>query len=1070
MTRFRDFWRGEPSVLSELASRLTGSSDLYEHSGRRPMASINFVTAHDGFTMRDLVSYNEKHNEANGEGGNDGESHNRSWNCGTEGPTDDPKIQQLRLRQVRNFITTLLISQGVPMISHGDELGRTQKGNNNTYCQDNELAWVNWDLSENQEDLLEFTKKMIEFRADHPVLRRRRFFSGGSEHGGESHLGEIEWLVPSGDRMQDEDWNTWFAKSVMIYLNGAAIPEPNYRGQKIEDDDLLLLISADASEIDFTLPGANYGMTWHEAINTADPGADPHVFEAGETVTVEGRSIIILVRTQEEREEEISARTAASAEEIAETESDSANGTENKAKSAADSEQADTDKDDDDTVTAEDRGAGSGAEPLADGNPRGCTGNQYPARQGKSYDGGQVMSEKPSQTYAPSHTHTPGEGRRAPVSTYRLQLGPDLTFSQARELLPYLSDLGITDVYCSPILQAAPGSTHGYDVTDHSTISQPMGGEAAFRKFTDKAHELGMGIIVDVVPNHMAVPTPLYLNKALWSVLKYGPNSEYHDWFDIELEEDGEGLLMPMLGSRIGAVLANGELNLETMVVPGLEDEGEQHVLTYYDYVFPVRDQTESLPLAELVDRQFYRLAYWKVANEELNYRRFFDVDTLAAVRVEDKSVFDATHELLLQLFDEGHIDGFRIDHPDGLADPRGYFRQLSEATGGAWVAAEKILDGDEELPDDWPIAGTTGYDTAWRIQALQTDPAGLVTLGSVLTDIAGDSPGDLPDIIMEGKEEIIRDSLFTEVDRLAHILSELCQEDVRLRDHTFRALRDSVVALLLEMDRYRAYVVPGERPSQVAEKALRDAAERAKKRLAEDRHETLEIVVELLLGAEIGSAGRTHEAQRAELIIRFQQTCGPVMAKGMEDTAWYRWTLLTSSCEVGSYAVMPTYSADQFHAWVQKILPSWPMTMTAGTTHDTKRGEDVRARISVLSQYSTEWSHLLEDLRGHAKKQRPANLDGRTQNLLWQTIFGTWTADGPIEHERLVQYLEKASREQKTWTTWTEPDEDAEKALFLYARYLITVPVHHGEAHRVRGTHCPRSPVRFCLPPRRSS
>lgn len=651
------------------------------------------------------------------------------------------------------------------------------------------------------------------------------------------------------------------------------------------------------------------------------------------------------------------------------------------------------------------------------------------------------MSEKPSQTYAPSHTHTPGEGRRAPVSTYRLQLGPDLTFSQARELLPYLSDLGITDVYCSPILQAAPGSTHGYDVTDHSTISQPMGGEAAFRKFTDKAHKLGMGIIVDVVPNHMAVPTPLYLNKALWSVLKYGPNSEYHDWFDIELEEDGEGLLMPMLGSRIGAVLANGELNLETMVVPGLEDEGEQHVLTYYDHVFPVRDQTESLPLAELVDRQFYRLAYWKVANEELNYRRFFDVDTLAAVRVEDKSVFDATHELLLQLFDEGHIDGFRIDHPDGLADPRGYFRQLSEATGGAWVAAEKILDGDEELPDDWPIAGTTGYDTAWRIQALQTDPAGLVNLGSVLTDITGDSPGDLPDIIMEGKEEIIRDSLFTEVDRLAHILSELCQEDVRLRDHTFRALRDSVVALLLEMDRYRAYVVPGERPSQVAEKALRDAAERAKKRLAEDRHETLEIVVELLLGAEIGSAGRTHEAQRAELIIRFQQTCGPVMAKGMEDTAWYRWTLLTSSCEVGSYAVMPTYSADQFHAWVQKILPSWPMTMTAGTTHDTKRGEDVRARISVLSQYSTEWSHLLEDLRGHAKKQRPANLDGRTENLLWQTIFGTWTADGPIEHERLVQYLEKASREQKTWTTWTEPDQDAEKALFLYARYLITDP-----------------------------
>ncbi|WP_054953608.1 malto-oligosyltrehalose synthase [Flaviflexus massiliensis] len=645
-------------------------------------------------------------------------------------------------------------------------------------------------------------------------------------------------------------------------------------------------------------------------------------------------------------------------------------------------------------------------------------------------------------TDRPSHSHVPPEGRRLPVSTYRFQLGPDFTFAQAQKTLPYLAELGITDIYCSPILQAAPGSTHGYDVTDHSTISEPMGGETAFRELADSAHKLGLGVIVDVVPNHMAVPTPLYLNKALWSVLKYGPESDYHDWFDIEIEDDGEGLLMAVLGSRIGNVLANGELTLDTMIVPGLEDLGEQHVIRYYDHVFPVREQTEALPLADLLERQYYRLAYWKVANEELNYRRFFDVDTLAAVRVEDEQVFHDTHALLLSLFNDGYIDGFRIDHPDGLADPRGYFRQLSEATGGAWIAAEKILDGDEELPSDWPIAGTTGYDSAWRIQGLQTDPAGLVDLGSILTELTGDTPGNLPQIIRDGKAEIIRDTLFTEVDRLADILSQLCRADVRLRDHTFRAFREVIVALLLEMDRYRAYVVPGERPSPVAERALRDAADRARKVLDEDRQETLDIVVELLLGEEIGSAGRTHEAQRAELIVRFQQTCGPVMAKGIEDTAFYRWTLLTSSCEVGSYAVTPTYSADQFHAWVHRTMQSWPATMTAGTTHDTKRGEDVRAQIGVLSQYSTEWRELVNDLRERSKKQRPSSLNGRTENLLWQTIFGTWTEKGPIEHDRLVQYLEKASREQKLWTTWTDVNEDAENALFMFARFLLTDPV----------------------------
>ncbi|WP_127127845.1 glycogen debranching protein GlgX [Georgenia sp. SYP-B2076] len=296
----RDFWRGEPSTLGEFASRITGSSDLYEHTGRRPVASINFVTAHDGFTLRDLVSYNEKHNEANGEGGADGESHNRSWNCGVEGPTDDPKITRLRLRQKRNFLTTLLMSQGVPMIAHGDELGRTQEGNNNVYCQDNELSWVDWDLDEERTALLEYTRKIVQLRKDHPVLRRRRFFAGSAEHGGESEIGDIEWFTPAGEHMADEDWGVSYARSVMVFLNGQAIPEPDARGERIIDDSVLGLLNADGKAIEFTLPDASFGSSWVTVLDTATPKPVAKKRAPGSTIRVEGRSTIILMQPAEE--------------------------------------------------------------------------------------------------------------------------------------------------------------------------------------------------------------------------------------------------------------------------------------------------------------------------------------------------------------------------------------------------------------------------------------------------------------------------------------------------------------------------------------------------------------------------------------------------------------------------------------------------------------------------------------------------------------------------------------------------------------------------------------------------
>ncbi|MEV7971967.1 glycogen debranching protein GlgX [Cellulomonas sp. NPDC089187] len=292
----RDFWRGEPATLAEFASRLSGSSDLYEHTGRRPIASVNFITAHDGFTLRDLVSYNEKHNEANGEDNNDGESFNRSWNCGVEGPTDDADIVELRLRQSRNFLATLLLSQGVPMMAHGDELGRTQQGNNNVYCQDNELSWVDWDLDATREQLLEYTRTVVALRREHPVFRRRRFFAGAPERGGESDLRDIAWLDPSGTHMSDAQWQEEYARSVAVFLNGDAIAEPDLRGEDIVDDSFLVLLNGAPEPVTFTLPDTEYGEQWTVVLDTDSQFAADETMQARAELRLAPRSLVVLTR------------------------------------------------------------------------------------------------------------------------------------------------------------------------------------------------------------------------------------------------------------------------------------------------------------------------------------------------------------------------------------------------------------------------------------------------------------------------------------------------------------------------------------------------------------------------------------------------------------------------------------------------------------------------------------------------------------------------------------------------------------------------------------------------------
>ncbi|WP_035857403.1 glycogen debranching protein GlgX [Cryptosporangium arvum] len=292
----RDFWRGEPGTLGEFASRISGSADLYQHDGRRPVASINFVTCHDGFTLNDLVSYNEKHNEANGENNNDGESHNRSWNCGVEGPTDDPEVLELRARQRRNFLATMLLSQGVPMIGHGDELGRTQQGNNNAYCQDSELSWVDWRNSDDQ--LVDFVRRVSQLRAEHPVFRRRRFFDGRPvRRGAGTPLSDVEWFTPDGREMSEDDWESDFGRAIMLFLNGNGIRELGPQGDLITDDSFILAFNAHYEPIDFTMPPSEYATKWSVALDTANTnGAGTRVAEAGGQIPVEARSLLVLQR------------------------------------------------------------------------------------------------------------------------------------------------------------------------------------------------------------------------------------------------------------------------------------------------------------------------------------------------------------------------------------------------------------------------------------------------------------------------------------------------------------------------------------------------------------------------------------------------------------------------------------------------------------------------------------------------------------------------------------------------------------------------------------------------------
>ncbi|MCU1438302.1 MAG: putative sugar synthase [Naasia sp.] len=572
---------------------------------------------------------------------------------------------------------------------------------------------------------------------------------------------------------------------------------------------------------------------------------------------------------------------------------------------------------------------------------------------------------------------------RQPVSTYRIQVRKSFDLNATAEVVDYLHDLGADWVYLSPLLEAEAGSDHGYDVVDHSRIDPDRGGPAGLDAAVAAARAAGMGVLIDIVPNHVGVATPVH-SRWWWDVLTNGRDSRYGDAFDIDWDFGGGKVRLPVLGSAADLPA------LELVEVPQDAEEGARLELRYYDHRFPVTPGTAALgdDPVEVHERQHYELVDWRRADYDLNYRRFFAVNTLAAVRVELPEVFARSHAEILRWVREGLADGLRIDHPDGLFDPGKYLDDLAEATGGAYVLVEKILEGDEQMPASWKTAGTTGYDALGDIERILVDPAGEAALTALDTQLRDGTAVDWHDMVHESKRAVADGILRSEVLRLDRVVADRV-------DRSDDRVADAIAELLACFPVYRSYLPEGgDRLTQAAD-------------LARAHRPDLAATIDALLPV----LGDPTEASA----LRFQQTSGMVMAKGVEDSAFYRYSRLTSLTEVGGEPSEFAIDADTFHARQQRRQSSSPASMTALSTHDTKRGEDVRTRIDVLAEIPDSWAEALRELRRLA----PVG-DGPFENLLWQAIVGAW----PASRERLHAYAEKASREAGNSTTWTAPDE----------------------------------------------
>lgn len=687
-----------------------------------------------------------------------------------------------------------------------------------------------------------------------------------------------------------------------------------------------------------------------------------------------------------------------------------------------------------------------------------------------------------------------GRPTRPLVCTYRLQLHAGFGFDDAVAIVPYLARLGVSHVYCSPYLQAAAGSTHGYDVVDHDVVNRELGGAPAHARFLGALDQHGLGQVVDVVPNHMAVGTPD--NRWWWDVLENGPASAFADHFDVDWDPPESKLrdqvLVPVLGDHYGRALERGEI--------AVVRHGARFVVEYFEHRFPVAprsldvilgdaalrsgddelaflaDAAGELPeattsdperlarrqrdvsvvasmlerrlaatpvvahalddavaalvadhdaLHRFLERQNYRLAYWRTGTQELDYRRFFDVTMLAGLRVERPEVFAAVHRSVLGWYADGTVDGLRIDHPDGLRDPTGYLQTLRAAAPDAWLLVEKILEPDEQLPAQWPVAGTTGYEFARYVDALFVDPLGEPRLTALVESFTGCAEG-YDAMVLRSKRDVLREVLAADVARLTEQFRRVCESQLRYRDFTRPELRRGLEAALLSFDVYRTYVRHVDGHPQVEPGDRRRISE------AIDRARVLDdgLDVELfeflfrILALEVDHPAAT------ELAMRFQQLTGPTMAKGVEDTAFYRSLRLVSLNEVGGDPGRFGLRLDEFHRHNEDAAATQPQRMLASTTHDTKRSEDVRARISLLAECTTDWADAVERWsKINHRHRRDAPVDRATEYLLYQTLVGTH----PIAPDRVRQYVQKAIREAKEHTSWLEPDDSYEASALAF-------------------------------------
>jgi (1->4)-alpha-D-glucan 1-alpha-D-glucosylmutase len=694
--------------------------------------------------------------------------------------------------------------------------------------------------------------------------------------------------------------------------------------------------------------------------------------------------------------------------------------------------------------------------------------------------------------------------RRIPGATYRLQLHKDFTFDDAAGIADYLHSLGISHIYCSPYLQAAPGSTHGYDVVDPQRVNDELGGAPAHERFCTRLSELGLGQILDIVPNPMSLGKE---NHYWWDVLENGPLSRYASYFDIDWRPQEERLrdkvLVPILPDQYGRVVQDGGIKVtnqanyfrvecagQTLPVapvslPAILTRAAEYAksdtlsflaasfgrLPSPEYVdrrtilarhrdkvvlFGLLDRlcAEEPNVGEMIDRaivdlnanldalddflnqQIYRLAYWKTADQQLGYRRFFDVNTLIGLRVEREHVFEETHALVLDWLRRGVLDGVRIDHPDGLRDPLEYFRRLREHAPHAWIVGEKILEPGEFLRENWPIEGTTGYDFLNVANGVLVHREGLAELRIIYSGFTAQL-GDFDAITHEKKIAVAQEALGSDVNRLTSLFVEICENNRNQRDYTLAEIRRAIREMAACFKIYRTYVVPARAEITEEDKTqIAHAAECAKLKRQDIDGGLFDFLRDVLTAVVSGK-------QETEFLQRFQQFTGPVMAKGVEDTAFYCFNRLIGMNEVGSDPGRDGLTVDEFHAWCEKMHATRPLTMTTLSTHDTKRSDDVRARLAVLSELPGRFSSAIQRWSRINSEFRTKTVSGvefpdrNTEYFYYQTLIGAW----PLSVERAQAYMLKAMREAKQQTSWVANNKEFEDALHTFIEKTLAHP-----------------------------